>query len=144
MPQLNVVTIIVFALFCFTRFKKKTLKAFSYLLTTVTIICDHLSKNLTCLHKHTICIGKIEIKNIVKIMHATMKKMCKVLSGHYSEKKESNWLKLYTILFTCSQKVQKTFCSPKSIHVTCICLQCGNISKIVVISSTKPPSYTYV
>ena len=74
-------------------------------------------------------------------------KIRKFLLGQYSKKEDSNQLKLYTILFATHGEFKNLY----FISIApMVCMSCAfvydavDINKIVVISSTKPPSYAYV
>ena len=49
------------------------------------------------------------------------RKIHKFLSGHYSEKEDSN----YTPSYSPAHEEFENLCSPNAVHITRICLQCG-------------------
>ena len=96
-------------------------------------ICDHLSKNPTCSHKHAYW-EKQNFKIIHKITDATRKNMQVFIGKEINQ----NYIPSYSPVHGEFKNLCFVMVSRAFIYDTV------NVNKIVIISSTKLPSYPYM
>ena len=110
---------------------KKIIDQFIY--TSAKIVTISAKTLLVCTN---MCLEKQNLKIIRNIRHATKKNMQVFIRPLLKERRLIHLLMESSNIF-CFVPVAPTVC------VSRVCNDAGNVNKIVIISSTKPPSYPY-
>lgn len=88
------------------------------------IKCDHLSENLCCSHKY----ANWEIKFLNENLHMVPKKCTVFIS---QKKSKTQFDKNYLLSYFSTHGELENLCSPNSMRIACVRLQCGRQTKLL-------------